>query len=228
LTSHRTFTPVFSTFVIIVAVHIGVIDTSRRITVEGLALVDVVIFNRSKDTSYSTVTIVFSASIVVIANDKSGYTSNIWFTGVIVALVVIFATVRDISNYTSSVSFTVRFMTVIRSNTLVRNINEITSRVRTTVVISTFVTIVTFYLCILTRVFFGTFWVTRLISTGIIIVTIHCIVLASPKRIARNRVAGILIFANVGSVLTTTGRIAGIISTFIIVITGNRSMSTSR
>jgi hypothetical protein len=196
--------------------------------VEGLALVDVVIFNRSKDTTDSTVTIVFSTSIVVIANDKSGYTSNIWFTGVFVALVVIFATVRDISNYTSSVRFTVRFMTVIRSNTLVRNINEITSSVRTTVIISTFVTIVTFYWYILTRVFFVTVWVTRIYSTGIIIVAIHCLSFASPKRIARNRVAGILIVTNVWDVLTTTGRIAGIISTFIVIVTENWGMSTSR
>jgi hypothetical protein len=188
--------------------------------VEVLTLVVVVIFNRSMNTTDSTVTIVIGTSIVVIANDKSGYTSNIWLTGVIVALVIIFATVRDISNYTSLFGFTVRFMTVIRSNTFVRNINKITSRVRTTVIISTFVTIVTFYLFILTRIFFVTFGVTRLFSTGIIIVAIYCVVLASPKRIARNWVAGILIFANVRSVLTTTGRIAGIISTFIVMSQG--------
>jgi len=196
--------------------------------VEVLALVSVVIFNRSIDTADITVTVVFSAFIVVIANDKSGYTSIFWITRVIVALIIIFATVRNISNYTSLFLITVRFMTVIRSNTFVRNINEITSRVRTTVIISTFVTIVTFYFFILTRVFIVTFGVTRLVSTGIIIVTIYCIVLASPKRIASNRVAGILIFANVGIVLTTTRSIAGINSTFIVIVTRNRSMSTSR
>jgi len=144
--------------------------------VEGLALIDVVIFNRSKDTSDRSVTFVFSASIVVIANDKSGYTSNIGFTGVIVALIIIFATVRDISNYTSFVRFTVRFMTVIISNTVGRNINEITSGVRTTVVISTFVIIVTFYFFILTRVFFVTVRVTRFFSTGVVIFAIYSIV----------------------------------------------------
>jgi len=196
--------------------------------VEVLALVFVVIFNRSIDTTDITVTFVFSASIVVIAINKSGYTSIFWDTRVIVALIIIFATVRNISNNTSLFGITVRFMTIIRSNTFRRNINEITSRVRTTVIIGTFVIIVTFYLGILTRAFVATVGVTRLFSTGIIIVAIYCIVLASPKRIASNRVAGILIIANVGNVLATTGRIAGIISTFIVIVTGNRSMSTSR
>jgi len=192
------------------------------------ALVVVVIFNRSIDTTHSSLTIVLCTSIVVIANDKSGYTSNIWFTGVIVALVIIVATVRDISNYTSSFRVTVRFMTVIRSNTFLRNINEITSRVRTTVIISTFVTIVTFYWFMLTRVTFGTVRVTRIFSTGAIIVAFYCIVLASPHIITRNRMAGILVFTNVGSVLTTRGRITAINCTFIVIITVNRSMSTSR
>jgi len=196
--------------------------------VEVLALIYVGIFNRSKDTTGVTVTGVISASIVVIANDKSGYTSILWVTRVIVALIIIFTTVRDISNNTSLFSITLRVMTVIRSHTLRRNINVITSRVRTTEIISTFVTIVTFYLCILTRVGIRTVGVTRIISTGIIIVTVYCIVFASQNRIASNRVAGILIFANVGSVLTTTRRIAGINSTIIVIVTGNRGMSTSR
>jgi len=196
--------------------------------VEVLALIYVGIFNRSKDTTGVTVTGVISASIVVIANDKSGYTSILWVTRVIVALIIIFTTVRDISNNTSLFSITLSVMTVIRSNTLRRNINVITSRVRTTEIISTFVTIVTFYLCILTRVVIITVGVTRIISTGIIIVAVYCTIFASRNRIASNRVAGILIFANVGSVLTTTRRIAGINSTFIVIVTGNRGMSTSR
>jgi len=196
--------------------------------VEVLALIDVVIFNRSKDTSDRSVTLVFSTSIIVIANDKSGNTSNIWFTGVIVALVIIFATVRDISNYTSLIRVTVRFMTIISSNTIGRNIIEIASGVRTTVIISTFVIIVTFNFGILTRVSFGTVRVTSFFSTGVVIFTIYGIVLASPKRIARNRVAGILIFANVRSICATTRRIAAIISTFVVIIAANLSMSTSR
>jgi hypothetical protein len=196
--------------------------------VEVLALIYVGIFNRSKDTTGVTVTGVISASIVVIANDKSGYTSILWVTRVIVALIIIFTTVRDISNNTPLFSITLSVMTVIRSNTLRRNINVITSRVRTTEIISTFVTIVTIYLCILTRVGIRTVGVTRIISTGIRIVAVYCIVFTSQNRIASNRVAGILIFTNVGSVLTTTRRIAGINSTIIVIVTGNRGMGTSR
>jgi general stress protein CsbA len=196
--------------------------------VEVLAFIDVVIFNRSKDTTNRSITIVFSTSIVVIANDKSGYTSNIWITGVIVALIIIFATIRDISNYTSLIRFTVRFMTVIIGNTFGRNINEITSRVRTTGIIGTFVIIVTFYGFILTRVFFCTVRVTSFFSTGVPIVAIYCFIIASPNRITRNRVASILIFADVRCVCTTTSRIAAIISTFVVIITVNFGMSTSR
>jgi hypothetical protein len=204
LTSLGTITPFFSTFVIIVTVDIGVIDTNCRIAVESLAHVLIVIFDRCKYTTLSRVTVVISASIVIIANDKSGYTSNIWVTGVRVAFVIIFAIFRDISNYTSLVGFTMRFMTIIRGNTIVRNINVITSRVRTAVIFSTFVIIVTFYCCIFTRVVIVTFRVTRIYSTFIVIVTVYCIVLASGMIIARNRMAGILIFASMGSVLTTT------------------------
>jgi hypothetical protein len=77
------------------------------------------IFNVLVNTSNVTIARIFSASIVIVADDFAVNTSNIWIAGEVITFVRILASVRSISDYASLAWFTFCVMAIIWGNTFV-------------------------------------------------------------------------------------------------------------
>jgi hypothetical protein len=97
----------------------------------------------------------------------------------------------------------------------------------TTCVFGTFITIITIYLRVFTRIVFCTFIIANFFSTSVIIITFNLGVGTTVVRYTDNRIARTFVWAFIRYIGTSGGRITAIYGTRIIVVTINFVVSTS-
>jgi len=98
------------------------------------------------------------------------------------------------------------FSTFVWINTFVRNISVYASSNRAARIISTFVTIIAFYLFIFARVVFITFSITTVFSASIVVITVNLGIFASRSWDTSYRITSIFIFAFIDFIVASTFR----------------------